>query len=422
MKTKIEKVSNCKRKLTVEVPKEDAQQDYMSVLKNFQSEATLRGFRKGKVPLPILENLYKEQVKASYLEEYIPRYYQKALLELGEEGGRPITRGDLENFKWELGKPLNLAFNFEVKPTIGLKNYTDLEVPFTPIKVTKEMIAEELKRLQENYAKVEEKENGSAEKKDIIYYTVVSYNNKSIEEQDEQPYQIGSKAFGEKFDKDITGKKKGDMVDTVLEVKSGENKQDVQTYPISIKITSVKKVIIPKLNDDFAKDVGDYESLKELKAVIKKNLEEEVEERNRQGKRSQILQEIIKQNPFELPQDFIKEYVDEMIARAGQQNKNISEDEIKNLREKYKEYVENELKVIYTLEKLRKLEKVEVTPEEIEEAIKKNAQRAGMDVEKYKELYKNQIDREMIKQEIANDKILDKIAVSVKFVKNKQVE
>lgn len=422
METKLEKVSNCKRKLIIKVPKETVQKDYMSVLKGFQSEVTLRGFRKGRVPLPIIENLYKDQLKAGYLEEYIPKYYQKAVLGLSEENERPITRGALQDFKWEPGKPLTLAFNFEVKPTVELKNYKGLEISFTPRKVTKELISEELKRLQENYAKIEEKENGIVRKEDIIYYTVLSYDNEPVKKQEEQPYQVGSKIFGEKFDEDIIGKRKGDVVDTTLEVKSGD-KGDTQTYPISIKIANVKKVIMPELNNDFAKDVGAYESLKELKAAIKENLEKEIEEQNTQAKRSLILQEIIKQNPFEIPEDFVKEYVDEMIAaRANQQHQAISEDEIKDLKEKYREYVENELKSIYTLEKLRELEKVEVTDEEIEEEIKKSAQRAGMDVERYKELYKNQIDRDMIKQNIANNKVLDKIAESVKFVKNKQVK
>jgi trigger factor len=422
METKVEKISNCKRKLTIKVPKDVTQQDYKSVLQHYQSNAPMQGFRKGKAPLSMIEKAYKDQIKIDYLEEYIPKYYYNALQELSKEDTHPITHGKLEDFKWEPGTPLTLSFNFEVKPSIEIKNYKGFEIPFTPKKVTKELIAQELKRLQEHYATVEEKDDGVIAKKDVIYYTITSYYGQPVEKQDEQSYQVGSKVLGEIFDKDIIGKKKGDTVNTVLEIKSADDEEKPQSHPVSIKITSVKKVMLPQLDDDFAKDIGDYSSLKYLKAAIKENLEKEFEEQNREEKRSLILREIIKQNPFELPEDFVKEYVDDVIAQTAQKNKNMSENDLKEFKESYKEYVRDQLKITYILEKLRELEKVEVTNEEIEQEIAKSAQKMNMDVEKYKELYKKQIDSNMIKQNIANDKVLDKIAESVKFVKNKKGE
>jgi trigger factor len=173
------------------------------------------------------------------------------------------------------------------------------------------------------------------------------------------------------------------------------------------------------LNDEFAKDVGDYDSLENLKNEISKGLEEEVKVKNEKEKHSLILQYIIKENPFELPESFINEYVNDMIKQEQKKNPNMSPEDYQKLKQIYGQYTENELKVYYVLEKLREIEKIEVSDKEVDEEIMKSAKKMNMDVEKYKELYKNQLDRETIKISLANEKILKNIEDTVRFVEAK---
>ncbi len=405
-------------KLNITIPKDVVNKDYQTVVRKYRNRATLSGFRKGKAPITMIENIYKEQIKAGYIEEFIPNYYQQALLELEKEKVIPINQGLVEDFNWEPGEDLKISFKFEVKPKIELKKYKDFEIIFTPEKVTQEIINEELKRLQESYAKVIDKDT-PAEVHDLIYYQIEKYDDEEISKKEEKLYKIGTKNFGEKFDKDLLGTKTGDVIKTIIELPPSIPEKKPTKLNVVLKINFVKQVDLPILDDDFAKDVGDYKTLKDLKAEIKKGFETQVKIKNEKDKISLILQRIIKENPFELPESIVENYISKMIDESKKKNENISEEEIQNLIEIYKKYAENEFRYYYILERLRELEQVEVNDDEIENKIEKSAESMHMDVEKYKELYQKQIDREAIKMDLTNQKILKNIESTIKFIEKK---
>ena len=417
IKSDLEKLSECKRKLNIVIPKETVNKDYQSTVRKYRSYATLPGFRKGKAPISMIESIYKEQIKASYLEEYIPKYYRQALLELEKKKVFPINQSSLEDFDWNPGEDLKVGFKFEVKPDIELKKYKDFEINFKPEKVTKKMIENELKRLQQTYAKIIDKKS-SAEPNDLIYYQVEKYDDKKVSKQEEISYKLGTKNFGEKFDKDLTSAKSGDVIDTTIELSPLKPEEKSTKIKVSLKVNSIKKIELPALDDEFAKDVGDYKSLKDLKAEIKKGLGEQVKIRNENEKRSLILQKIIEENPFELPESIVNDYVSKMVNQSENRNHPPADgqENIEKIKKVYKKYAENEFRVYYVLEKLRELEKIEVNDDEIDNEIKKVANSMNMDIEQYKKLYKKQIDRDAIKIDLINEKILKNIEKTVKFV------
>lgn len=439
METKVEKISNCKRKLIITVSNDDAKKDYLTVFRKYRNNISVPGFRKGKAPVPLIENMYNEQIKAGYMEEYLPKYYQQAIRQLSDKSSDedknvviPLSNGTLEEFSWTPDDELKASFHFEVSPSVELKKYKNFETKFKPLTVTKKMVDNEIRILQENYAQIVEKDSPT-EDKDIVYYNIKRFNDKRIEKKEEKTYQIGSKIFGEKFDNALLAVKKGDVISTVIEIAASKTKeqstpngpgqsthlQEPKRMNIALKVNSIKKIVLPELNDEFAKDVGDYDSLENLKNEISKGLEEEVKVKNEKEKHSLILQYIIKENPFELPESFINEYVNDMIKQEQKKNPNMSPEDYQKLKQIYGQYTENELKVYYVLEKLREIEKIEVSDKEVDEEIMKSAKKMNMDVEKYKELYKNQLDRETIKISLANEKILKNIEDTVRFVEAK---
>ncbi|MCK4359941.1 MAG: trigger factor [Candidatus Cloacimonetes bacterium] len=432
IKSDLKKLSECKRKLNITIPKEMANKDYQVIIRKYRNIVAMPGFRKGKAPFSMVENKYKEQIKAGYLEEYIPKYYKQVLLELEKEKVIPINQGSFEDFDWKPGEDLKVGFNFEVRPKVELKKYRDFEINFKPEKVTKKMIENELKGLQENYAKIIDK-GSKAKVNDLIYYQVEKYNDEEVSKQEETFYKIGTKNLGEKFDKDLVGTKTGDVIKTTIELppsssfapgtkdeqRTGKPEEKPTEINVVVKVNSVKKIDLPALDDEFAKDVGDYKTLKDLKAEIKKGFEEQVRIKNEKDKSSLILQRIIQENPFELPESIVEDYVSTMINQSKKNNENTSQKDIQRLKEFYKKYAENEFHVYYVLEKLREIEKVEVNDDEIENEIKKAAETMPMDVEKYKELYQKQINREDIRINLTNRKILKDIESTVKFVEKK---
>lgn len=417
IKSDLEKLSDCKRKLNITVPKDEVSKDYQMIIRKYRNHVTLPGFRKGKAPIKMIENIYEEQIKAGYIEEFIPKYYKQALLELEKEKVIPINQGLFEDFNWKPGEDLKVAFKFEVKPKIELKKYRDFEINFTPEKVTKKIIESELNRLQESYAKIIDKDS-PVEVNDLIYYQVEKYDDEEVSKPEERFYKIGTKSLGEKFDKDLTRAKTGDVIKTIIELPPSKPEEKPTEMHVVLIVNSIKKIDLPVLDDEFAKDVGDYKTLKDLKAEIKKGFEEQVKIKNEKDKSSLILQKIIQENPFELPESIVEDYISRMINQS-KKNENISQEDIQKLKEIYKKYAENEFRVYYILEKLRELEKIEINDDEIDNEITKSAELMHIEVEKYKELYQKQIDREAIKIDLMNRKILKDIESTVKFVEKK---
>jgi len=416
LKPKIETVSETRRKMSFSIPNDVAQKDYDKTLNSFRQYVSLSGFRKGKAPLKMIERMYKDQIKQGFFEDAVPKYYKLALEALDKMGIHPINQGALEDSDWEPGKDMELSFSFEVNPEIELKEYKNFSIEFEPEKVTKEMIDGELSRLQESYATISDKE-GPAEKSDVINYTVLKFDGKDVTKKEESSYKIGQETYGKAFDKALIGAQKGDDITAKVELGPQNEKDKSEKKEMLLKINEVKKVELPELNDDFAKEIGEFDSLKGLKDEIKKGLGEQISQRNNGQIKSLILQKIIEKNPFEVPESFVDNYAEEMMKKYAQQQKNLNTEALAQMKIVYKSYAENEIRIYYVMNKLKELEKVDVTDEEVENEIKLSAAKMGMDIEKYKELYKKQINKEEIKENLISDKIMKNIESTVEFKK-----
>ena len=416
LKPKIETVSETRKKMSFSIPNDVAQKDYDATIKSFRQYVSLPGFRKGKAPQKMIERMYKDQIKQGFFEEAVPKYYKIALAELDKMGIHPINQGALEDSDWEPGKDMVLSFSFEVNPEIQLKNYKDFSIEFEPEKVTKAMIDGELSRLQESYATISEKE-GPAEKGDVINYTVLKFDGEDVTKKEESSYKIGQETYGKTFDKTLVGAQKSDEITATVELGPQDGKDKPEKKEMLLVVNEVKKVDLPELNDDFAKEIGEFDSLKVLKDEIKKGLNEQISQRNRGQVKSLILQNIVEKNPFEVPDSFVDNYAEEMMKKYTQQQKNLNAEALAQMKNVYKSYAENEIRVYYVMNKLKELEKVVVTDEEIDNEIKQSAEKMGMDIEKYKELYKKQINKEEIKENLISDKIINGIERTVEFKK-----
>lgn len=422
MKSSLEKVSECKRRLIVTVSSETANDDYKKVIRKYSKQVNIPGFRKGKAPTSMIEQMYGEGLKSGFIEEYAPTYYLKAIgIKIKENGVSPIGQGTLEDWSWKDKKDLELKFTFEVKPRVELKNYDNLEIEFVPKKVTKKMIDEKLEELQKDYSYTEEKDS-PAEKFDKIFYTVQKFgtSENTVDSKKEYPYLVGSGQLGAQFDKDLIGKKSGDAVKSTILTPSSNRDEKPASTDIELTITSVKKIILPKLDDEFAKDASDFDTLASLKKDIKSSLELSIEEENEESVIKLILQKLIDENKFEVPESLIENYLSDMMKQQGAQK--MDEQQINQFKQSYKQLAIMQFKQFFIMEKLRELEKIVLTDEEIEEEIKKSAEAMNMELESYKKLYKKKIEDEEFKQTIINEKIIKKIGKRAKFVKPKKKE
>lgn len=420
LKPKVEEVSQTKRTMSFTIPKDEVQKEYQKTLNQYRQYVTLPGFRKGKAPIKMIENRFKDQIKQGFLEDAIPKYYKQAMEELNKMDIHPINQGSLDKADWEPGKEMELKFSFEVMPEIELKDYKNFSLEYEPEKVTDDMVDAELKHLQESYATVEEKD-GIAEKGDIVEYTIKSYDGKQVSKKENNSYKIGQGTYGKKFDDGLLGVKVGEERVLPVQLSSEIDEEKLTEKEMIINVTGVKKVNLPTLDDDFAKEVGEFKNLTALKNEIKNGIEEQISQRNRNKVKTLMLQKIIEKNPFEIPESMLDNYAEQMIKKYVKQQKGMNPESLQQMKNIYKSYAEDELRVYYVMNKLRELEKVEVTDEDVEQEIRHAAEKMNMDVEKYKELYKKQINKDDIKENLVNEIIIKNIERTVNFKKPKKI-
>jgi trigger factor len=413
MKTEIKEISPCERELTITVEAYKALQDYKKVLRNFKNLVSVPGFRKGKAPLSLVERNYGSYAKEEFYNKSIGEYYKTAL---DEKEINPVNQGEASNIEWEKGKDLVATFKFEVMPDVEVTKYKELEIPFEPVEFKEDMIDSTIEDFRNRMASVEEIEEESKEG-DIIKAKVKFLDDEdNVTKQVDREFAVGENAYCKSFNNKMTGIKPGFEVKTKLFTKSqksddkdiGENIKDREFL---VEVESVKRKNVPVLNDEFAKDL-EYESVSEMKKKVEEELKNKLEKDNEQQKKSAILNKLVEENPIEVPQSMVKNYAEQMAKPYADAYKM----EVEKIAPMYHEMAANNLKSHLILQEIKKIEDPEITDEDKEATIAENAANMNMEVDKYKKMYKKQIDSEDFQAAIKEKKIMKIIEESSKFV------
>lgn len=405
MDIKVKEVDDCTREMTITIDSKQALDDYNQVLDKLKKYVAVPGFRKGKAPRSLVERTYDGVIREEFLNQKLEEYYKQALK---EEEVNPVNTGEAIDVDWEKGKDLTAIFKYEIMPEIKVKKYKDLKIPFEPTQFKEEMIEGTLQQYRENLASQKETDE-PVSKGDIVEVSVVPLDDTSDKESTEDSVNTNDNNLSEEFNEKVIGKKTGDKFTSTLLPPTEENEETPEKFEVTIN--KVKKVELPELNDEFAKDL-EYDSLEELKKVVATELKSKIEQENENRKRESIFQKLIEENPFQLPPSIVNQYATEMAKPYVQQYKLKPEDVIPMLKDR----AENNLKLMMIIDKIKKLEDIKVTDEDIEEEIKKSAEKMDMEIDKYKELYKKQIESNEFKMNIEENKIIEIIENSSEFV------
>ncbi len=402
MKSEITDISQCIRELKIIIEPQEALDEYNKVLKTFKNYATVPGFRKGKVPLSMIEKQFGESVKKEFINEKLNDYYKKAI---DEQKVKPINQGEAVNVEWEKGKELIATFKFEVMPEVKITKYKKINVPFEEIKFCESMIDETIKDFQSRMANEITPE--ISEKDDIISAEIGFLNDKGkLTKSINRNFILGNNSYSKLFNSNLTGKKTGDEIKTKLFTKNQKCEDEeindtLKDKEFLVKVNSIKRKILPEINDEFAKDI-EYDSLKDLKEKVADELELKLIKDNEQRFNESAITVLIEENKFDLPPSLIKKQAEDMVKPYAEKNKI----DINKMIPVYMSIAEYKLKQYLILEELKKMEKIQVTDEDKEDIIAEFAGNLKMEVDKYKEMYKKQIENEEFKYLIEERKIM----------------
>lgn len=443
----IKREENAKIMLTIHVPKDIVMETYNSSVKEIAKKAEVKGFRKGKVPINILEQKFGDSLRAEATEKIIQAAV-KAVLEDVEEKPLYYSQPKLEETAHD--NPLDSLINpnreysftisYDTEPKIELGGISNLELTNYIINISEEDIAQELSRLQERNAIKTDKNDPIVEGDEVIF-SVVTLDNEGNEIADTQRSDInttiGADGFSHEFDNDLLGMKSGDekIVHKNLTSSSennNEDNQEEQTTSIKIKVSRVRESELPSLDDEFAQDVrDDCNTMDELKVHLKKDLEDRAQRLVFDIHKKEMINYLVANSKYEIPESDIDMHVmyswRQFVQKNGGDEKAIiklleksgtPQDKIMEMwRPGAKSVVAEE----YIVNELIKKEGSELNDAEIEEYLKKTYEKMGSDYQTILNYYKDNDQMPQLKRQIQEEKVFAHSIPTVKKIGEKQM-
>lgn len=391
MKFKVKKLQQCKRIFEIEVSKEEVEQKLKEVYEDIRKTAQIPGFRVGKAPEELLRKHYQKTAREEVLKRLIPGAYQKALK---ESELVPIGLPEISDVKMELEDMLTFAAAFEIKPTIGLKNYKGIKIKKNLKKISDEDVEKVLKYLQEVNAEFSNVEDRGVAIGDYIICDIEAVIDSKPQEQKKNIWFFVDDKFKIKgFCDQLIGTKAGDTKDlgvTLPEdypVKEFSNKKAV----FKVKISQIKVKKLREINDDFAKHLGKFQDLSELKSGVRKDLEASAQQDAKYDMENQLLEQLVKDSTFDIPNSLVEAQTKRLLEHAKHdlKHKGFTDEQIsskeKELLENLKKDAARQVRIYFILDEVANKEDVKVTQPEIEKGISDFAQRSHKNPQEVKE-------------------------------------
>ena len=398
MSVKVETLEKNMAKLVIEVSAEEFEKALQAAYNKNKSKISIPGFRKGKVPRQMVEKMYGPSF---FYEDaanmLIPVEYDKAAAECGLEiVSRPVI--DVEQI--EKGKAFIFTAEVAVKPEVTLGEYKGIEVAKAEVEVTEEEVAAELEKEREKNARTISVEDRAVENGDMIMLDFEGFVNGVAFDGgkgENYPLTIGSNAFIPGFEDQLVGAKIGEEVEVNVTFLEEYQAKELAGCPavFKCKVNEIKVKELPELDDDFAAEVSEFDTLEEYKADIKAKLLAKKEQEVRIAKEDQAVEKAVANASMEIPEAMLKTQQNRMVQEFAQriQMQGLSMEQyfqFSGLTEEamLEEIKPNAVKRIETrlvLEAIAKAENIEITDEKVEEEFKKMAESYNMDVETIKQ-------------------------------------
>ena len=418
MEAKMEKIDVNVVKFEVKVEADKFKEALTRAYKKNVKKFNVPGFRKGKVPMNVVKKYYGVEV---LLEDAVNFAIEGSYANvLKENNVRPVDFPKVEVVQAEEGKDLIYTAEVTVYPEVELGAYKGLNVEKKTYEVTEEEVAAKLKEMQEKNARVEVKE-GAIENGNIAVIDFKGFiDGVAFEGGEGHDYslEIGSGSFIDNFEEQLVGAKAGDKVEVNVTFPENYGKEELNGKPakFEVEVKEVKAKESPVLDDEFAKEVSEFETLEALKEDTTKKLEEANTARAEREYEEAILRAVVENAKMDIPAVMVEQEIDRMVQNLAQrlqyqgltleQYFQFTGTDAEKMREYMKENAETKVKTELVLEALQKAEKMEVLDEELKEKASEVAKLYGANDEKMVELLlQNQ--REALVADVMTSKVIN---------------
>ncbi len=415
----VENLEKSMAKITITVDADAFEEAMVKSYNKNKKNISIQGFRKGKAPRKMVEKLYGPEVFYEDAANFaIPDAYEEAAKESGLE---IVSRPEIDVVEIEKGKDFVFTATVAVKPEVTLGDYKGIEVEKKTVKVMAADVNAEIDKVREQNSRMITVENRGIKKDDTAVIDFEGF-------VDGEPFQggkgedyslvIGSHSFIDTFEDQLVGKKAGEEVDVNVTFPEEYHEASLKGKPALFKVTvkEIKKKELPKLDDEFASEVSEFETLKEYKESVKKNLTERRKEEAKREKENEVVEKVVENITVELPEPMIDEQTQQMIQEfAGRlSSQGLSFDQYMQmtgmtadaLMGQMKPEAEKRIRTRLALEAIVDAEKIKATAKDIDKEIENMANMYQMEVDKIKEMI-GDAEKEQIGKDLAVQKAVD---------------
>ena len=426
MSLQVEQLEHNMAKLTIEVSAEELEGALQKAYQKQKSRINVPGFRKGKVPRQLIEKMYGPEIfYDDAANALIPEAYSKAYDESGLE---IVSQPKIDVTQIEKGKPFIFTAEVATKPEVELGEYKGIEVPKYSNRVTQKEIDAKLEEEQLKNARTITVEGRPVQDKDEVVLDFEGFVDGVAFEGgkgENHSLEIGSHTFIDTFEDQLVGKNVGDEVDVNVTFPEQYQAADLAGKPATfkVKINEIKAKELPELDDEFAKDVSEFDTLAEYKESLKKDLEKKKQDEAKRTKEDEAIQKIIDKSKMEIPEAMIDTQCETMIEEFAQRiaQSGLSMDQylqfsgltVDGLKEQVRPEALTRIQSSLVLEQIAKEENIEVSDADVDAEIEKMAKNYGMEADKLKE-YMGEGEKESMKRELAITKAVELIMDNIK--------
>jgi len=410
--------STTKREIAVEIPAEEVSRETQNLILKYQKLARIPGFRKGHAPASIIKQRYAEDLKSEVVEVLVPRYFRKEAERLGVV---PVSQPRVTDLHIHDGEPLRFKASFEVMPTIRPEGYKNLPVEKKEIVVTDEEVQQSLDGLRERQATFTAIEGRALADGD---YAQVSLDGepKEVDEEtkpvhmDEVLVEVGGKNTMPEFTEHLRGAAAGDerTFDVTYPADSSDQRLAGKTFTYKVKVQAIKKKHLPELNDQFAKELGEFADLEEVKKRIREGMESERKHAAEHEAKDKLMAELVKRNEFEVPEALVDHQIDVRLERGlralqaqGMKAEDIKKMDFARLRAGQRDQALQEVKASLLLDRIAEEEKIDVSDAEIDREVEALALQTKQSTEAVRARLTQDGALDRIRSRIRNEKTLD---------------
>ncbi|MBI1898514.1 MAG: trigger factor [Acidobacteria bacterium] len=366
----------CKREIEITVPLDEVEQQTGQVVADLQKKVRLPGFRPGKAPASLIRSRYREEIRHEVIEKLLPKaFYAQAERQQLKVVGRP----GITNIQFQEGEPLRFKAEFEVAPEVEMKDYGGLEVAYDEPSVTDEEINQRLEQIREHKAEFVNEDPRPLADGDFAVVglrSIAGVEGKPVS-SDEMVLHIGDPDTLPEFNSTLLGLTPGDEreIEVTYPADYGQERLAGRTVTFHVTVKGIRRKELPELDDDFARDLGDYQNLEELREAVRKSLFAEKEFAAQAEAKNALVDDLVRRQDFAVPEAYVERQIEHQmeqylrsLAAKGIDARKLDLDWQK-LRESQRERAVHAVKASLILERIAEAETIYATQEEVDREV-----------------------------------------------------